>query len=161
MGNGLKATMRLRISSKDDWPGDNGAGTRVQRMGEQATKEMLSTFGVHESDIHDLDRTADELANTDTGWRHAGRTRFAQRIRARESEGRAALRAEKRQRTFEPLDETIGRRGRVWRLSIEWLETLVKLSPRPGTRWRISRRGWTGTSGGEMRVRGIVGYHLN
>ena len=98
------------------------------------TKGIVATFGIHESDIHDLDRTAEELANAyaDTGWRRAERAAFAARIRALESKGRAALRAEKRKRTFEPLDETIGRLGRIWSLMMQWLETVAELHPETG-----------------------------
>ena len=129
--NGSRATSWLDVSSSEGWPGDNVAATRVQRMAEQVTKGILATFGIYETDIHDLDGTADELANAylDNGWKQSERSEFGNRIRGIESKGRAAVCAEKRKRTFEPLDETIGRLGRVWSLLIAWLEMFAKLYP--------------------------------
>ena len=134
MGNGLQATMWLSTASSENWSGDNEAATRIERMAGLVTKGIVATFGIHESDIHDLDRTAEELANAyaDTGWRRAERAAFAVRIRALKSKGRAALRAEKRKGTFEPLDETIGRLGRIWSLMMQWLETVAELHPETG-----------------------------
>ena len=131
IGNGLTATMWLRIASSEGWPGDNEAATRVQRMVEQVTKGVVATFGIHESDIHDPDRTADELHDgyRDTRWRETERRRFASRIRDLESKGRAALRAEQRKRPFEPLRETIERLGKTWLLLVEWIEAAAKLHP--------------------------------
>ena len=93
-----------------------------------------ATFGIHETDILDLDGTADELANAyaNTGWRRAEGGAIAERIRALNSKGRAALRAERWRRNFEPLDETVGRVGMVWRLLMEWLETVAELHPETG-----------------------------
>ena len=104
------------------------------RYPEQVTKGILATFGIYETDIHDLEGTADELANAylDNGWKQSERSEFGNRIRGIESKGRAAVRAEKRNRTFEPLDETIGRLGRVWSLLIAWLEMFAKLYPEAG-----------------------------
>ena len=131
IGNGLTATMWLRIASSEGWPGDNEAATRVQRMDEQVAKGIVATFGIHERDIHDLDRTADELhdAYRDTRWRETERRRFASRIRGLESKGRAALRAEKWKRPFEPVRETIERLGKTWLLLVEWIEAAAKLHP--------------------------------
>ena len=123
MGMGTGVTSWLEIASSEDWKADNEASARVQRMAVAVVKGIVATFGIHESDIHDLDRTADELetAYEDTGWRQAERSQFAGRIRAIKSTGRAALRAEKWRRPFEPLDETIERLGKVFTLLIQWL----------------------------------------
>ena len=109
----------------------NSAGTLEARI---AREGILATFGIHESDIHDLDRTADELetAYEDTGWRQAERSQFAGRIRAIKSKGRAALRAEKWRRPFEPLDETIERLGKVFTLLIQWLTCHATHYPETG-----------------------------
>ena len=138
MGGGYQATLWLRMASEEHWSGDNEAATCVQRMAELVTKGIVASFGIHETDIHDLDRTADELANAyaDTGWRRTEREELAKRIQALGGKGRAALRARKWKRTFEPLDETIGRLGGVWTLLIEWLETLAQLYPETGTQVR-------------------------
>ena len=131
IANGLTATMWLKIASSEGWPGDNEAATRVQRMAEQVAKGVVATVGIHESDIHDLDRTADELhdAYRDTRWRETERRRFASRIRGLKSKGRAALRAENWKRPFEPLRETIERLGKTWLLLVEWIEAAAKLHP--------------------------------
>ena len=62
-------------------------------------------------------------------WRKTERSEFAKRIRALESKGRRALRAEKQRRAFEPLDETIRRLGKVLGLLIEWLSSHATLYP--------------------------------
>ena len=123
MGMGAGVTSWLEIASSENWKADNEASAKVQRMAELVTKGILATFGIHESDIHDLDRTADELKNAylDTGWKQPERSEFAKRIRALESMVRAVLRGAKWLRPFEPLDETIERLGRVFALQIQWL----------------------------------------
>ena len=85
-------------------------------------------------DRSEFDAALVELANAylDNGWKQSERSEFGNRIRGIESKGRAAVRAEKRKRTFEPLDETIGRLGRVWSLLIAWLEMFAKLYPEAG-----------------------------
>ena len=62
-GNAMGAAAWLEIACSDAWPGDNEAGAKVQRMAEQVTKGILATFGTYESDIHDLERSAEELEN--------------------------------------------------------------------------------------------------
>ena len=61
--NGMWAAGWLETASQESWEADNEAGAKVQRMAEQVTKGILATFGVYESDIHELDRSADELEN--------------------------------------------------------------------------------------------------
>lgn len=61
--NGMWAASWLGDAARESWPGDNEAGAKVQRMAEQVTKGVLATFGVYETDIHELDRSADELEN--------------------------------------------------------------------------------------------------
>ena len=132
MANGRRATGWLGIASREEWEADNEAGARVQRMAEQVTKGILATFGVYESDIHELERTARELENAYrvSGWKHDGRSDFAERIRALKSRGRAALRAEKwTRKRLEPLDETIERLGQVLSLTLRWLSCHATLFP--------------------------------
>ena len=123
----------LQISSSETWPGDNQAATAVHITAERVTKGVLATFGVYETDIHDLDATADELqhAYRQSGWRQSERSDFANRIRALRSRGRAGVRAAKREVEdfFEPLTETIARIGRVWDLLIAWLDCFPEVHP--------------------------------
>ena len=123
----------LDISSLEEWDGDNAAAMAVHLMAEHVAKGILATFGVYETDIHDLDARADELANAyrDTGWKQPERSEFAKQIRSLEGKGRAATRAAKREdeAPFEPLNETIARLGKVWRLLIAWLEVFRELHP--------------------------------
>ena len=123
----------LEISSLEEWDGDNAAAMAVHLMAEHVAKGIVATFGVYETDIHDLDATADELANAyrDTGWKQPERSEFAKRIRSLEGKGRAATRAAKREdeAAFEPLNETIARLGKVWDLLMTWLEMFRELHP--------------------------------
>lgn len=142
IANGLGITTWLRSASSEGWPGDNEAATRVQRMAEATAKGICATFGLHESDIHSLYRTAKELeeAYRETRWQEPERQRFANRIRELKSKGRAALRAEKWKRPFEPLRETIERLGKIWMLLVDWLESVAKLHPQGrGEAMKIAR----------------------
>ena len=124
----------LLTASMGDWPGDDEAGAVLQRAAESVVKGILATFGVYESDIHDLDRTANELevAYPNTGWRQAERAKFAEGIRALRAKGRKAREGGKRpdnENPVEPLTETIERLGRVWKLQVEWHEAMASLHP--------------------------------
>ena len=131
MGNGLRAAMWLKIANREKWEADNEVAAKVQRMAEQVTEGILATFGIYESDIHDYDGTADKLVNAyaHTGWRKAERAEFAARIRALDSEGRAALRAENQKGPFESVDATVGRLGGVFGLLMEWLSDFATFYP--------------------------------
>ena len=95
-GNAMGAAAWLETASAERWKGDNEAGAKVQRMAEQVTKGILATFGVYESDIHDLERSADELENAyaRSQWMEEERAQFATMVRGLKAKGRAALRAE-------------------------------------------------------------------
>ena len=62
-GNAMGAAAWLETASAERWKADHEAGAKVQRMAEQVTKGIVATFGVYESDIHDLERSAHELEN--------------------------------------------------------------------------------------------------
>ena len=132
--NGMGAAAWLEIASSDDWPADNEAGAKVQRMAEQVTKGILATFGVYETDIHDLDGSADELENAygKTDWMKEERAQFAAMVRGLKARGRAALRGQKQYSgtsPVEPLKDTIERLGSSFDLLMCWLGLMVKLHP--------------------------------
>ena len=129
--NAMWATGWLEDASRESWERDNEAGGKVQRMMEQTTKGILATFGVYESDIHDLDGTADELENaySKSQWMKDERAEFAAMVRGLKARGRAALRAEKHEEPLEPLDDTIERLGAAFDLLLGWLRLVVRLHP--------------------------------
>ena len=132
--NAMGAATWLETASSDGWPADNQAGAKVQRMAEQVTKGILATFGIYESDIHDLERSADELENAyaSSHWMKEERAQFAKMVRGLKARGRAALRAESQGpegAPLEPVDETIERLGAAFDLLMRWLEFLVRLHP--------------------------------
>ena len=133
-GNAMGAAAWLETASAERWEGDNQAGAKLQRMAEQVTKGILATFGIYESDIHDLERSADELENAyaSSQWMKDERTQFATRVRGLRAKGRAALRAEEHGpdgAPLEPVDDTIERLGAAFDLLMRWLELLVRLHP--------------------------------
>ena len=101
-------------------------------MAEQVTKGILATFGIYESDIHDLERSADELENAyaSSQWMKDERTQFATRVRGLKAKGRAAFWAESQGpegAPLEPVDDTIERLGAAFDLLMRWLELVVRL----------------------------------
>ena len=131
-GNAMGAAAWLETASAERWKGDNQAGAKVQRMAEQVTKGILATFGVYESDIHDLERSADELENAyaSSQWMEEERAQFVTRVRGLKARGRAALRAEEQGpegSPLEPVDDTIERLGAAFDLMLRWLEFVVRL----------------------------------
>ena len=131
-GNAMGAAAWLETASAERWEGDNQAGAKVQRMAEQVTKGILATFGIYESDIHDLERSADELENAyaSSQWMKDERTQFATRVRGLKARGRAALWAESQGpegAPLEPVDDTIERLGAAFDLLMRWLELVVRL----------------------------------
>ena len=133
-GNAMGAAAWLETASAERWEGDNQAGAKVQRMAEQVTKGILATFGVYESDIHDLERSADELENAyaSSQWMEEERARFATMVRGLKAKGRAALRAEEqdaRKSPLEPVDDTIERLGAAFDLLMRWLGLAVRVHP--------------------------------
>ena len=95
---------------------------------------LLRTFGIYESDIHDLERSADEHENAyaSSHWMKEERAQFATRVRGLKARGRAALRAEKQApegASLEPVDHTIERLGAAFDLLMRWLELLARLHP--------------------------------
>ena len=133
-GNAMGAAAWLETASAEKWEGDNQAGAKVQRMAEQVTKGILATFGVYESDIHDLERSADDLENAyaSSQWMKDERAKFATMVRGLKAKGRAALRAEDRgseEPILEPVDDTIERLGAAFDLLMRWLELVVRLHP--------------------------------
>lgn len=133
-GNAMGAAAWLETASAERWPGDNQAGAKVQRMAEQVTKGILATFGVYESDIHDLAKCADELENAhpSSQWMEEERARFATMVRGLKAKGRAALRAEGQESgesPMEPVDDTIERLGAAFDLLMRWLGLVVRLHP--------------------------------
>ena len=131
VANATWAAGWLEDASRENWERDNKAGGKVQRMGEQTTKGILATFDVYESDIHDLEITADELENAyaKSQWMKDERAEFAAMVRGLKAGGRAALRAERQDEPFEPLDDTIERLGAAFDLLLGWLELVVRLHP--------------------------------
>ena len=132
--NAMGAAAWLETASAERWKADHEAGAKVQRMAEQVTKGILATFGVYESDIHDLERSADELENAyaSSQWMEEERAQFATRVRGLKAKGRAALRAEEqdaRESPLEPVDHTIERLGAAFDLLMRWLEFIVRLHP--------------------------------
>ena len=133
-GNAMGAAACLETASAERWKGDNQAGAKVQRMAEQVTKGILATFGVYESDIHDLERSADELENAyaSSQWMEEERAQFATMVRGLKAKGRAALRAEEqdaRESPLEPVDDTIERPGAAFDLLMRWLGFAVRVHP--------------------------------
>ena len=133
-GNAMGAAAWLETASAERWKGDNQAGAKVQRMAEQVTKGILATFGVYESDIHDLERSADELENAyaSSQWMEEERAQFATMVRGLKAKGRAALRAEEqdaRKSPLEPVDDTIERLGAAFDLLMRWLGLAVRVHP--------------------------------
>ena len=133
-GNGMGAAAWLETASAERWKGDNQAGAKVQRMAEQVTKGILATFGVYESDIHALERSADELENAyaSSRWMKDERAQFARMVRALKARGRAALRAEEqgpKGAPLEPVDDTIERPGAAFDLLMRWLGLAVRIHP--------------------------------
>ena len=131
-GNAMGAAAWLETASAERWEGDNQAGAKLQRMAEQVTKGILATFGIYESDIHDLERSADELENAyaNSQWMKDERTQFATRVRGLKARGRAALWAESQGpegAPLEPVDDTIERLGAAFDLLMRWLELVVRL----------------------------------
>ena len=133
-GNAMGAAAWLETASAERWEGDNQAGAKVQRMAEQVTKGILATFGVYECDIHDLERSADELENAyaSSQWMEEERAQFATMVRGLKAKGRAALRAENqdaRKSPLEPVDDTIERLGAAFDLLMRWLGFAVRVHP--------------------------------
>ena len=133
-GNAMGAAAWLETASAERWEGDNQAGAKLQRMAEQVTKGILATFGVYESDIHDLERSADELENAyaSSQWMEEERARFATMVHGLKAKGRAALRAEEqdaRKSPLEPVDDTIERLGAAFDLLMRWLGFAVRVHP--------------------------------
>ena len=131
VANATWAAGWLEDASRESWERDNEAGAKVQRMAEQVTKGILTTFGVYESDIHDLESTADELENayTESQWMKDERAELATMVRGLKAGGRAALRAESQDEPFEPLDDTIERLGAAFDLLLRWLGLVVTFLP--------------------------------
>ena len=100
-------------------------------MAERVTKGILATFGVYESDIHDLESTADELENAyaKSQWRKDERAEFAAMVRGLKAGGRAALRAESQDEPFEPPDDTLERLGAAFELLLRRLGLVVRVQP--------------------------------
>ena len=130
--NAMGAATWLETASSDGWPADNQAGAKVQRMAEQVTKGILATFGIYESDIHDLERSADELENVyaSSHWMKEERAQFAKMVRGLKARGRAALRAEEQGpdgAPLEPVDDTTERLGTTFEMLVRWLECIGRV----------------------------------
>ena len=106
----------------------------AEQVTKQVTKGILATFGVYESDIHDLERSADELESAygKSQWRNEERAQLATMVRGHKARSRAALRAEEEGpegAILEPMKETIDRLGAAFDLLMCWLGLAVRVHP--------------------------------